>query len=154
MARPASASPAADATIREVRLADRLNRRAVACFKATHRLSTLDDEAHLAVLRQIQAQPTCTQREIANSLGYSLGKTNYCLRALIRQGAVKVRNFRNSSNKLAYAYTLTPAGLHAKMEATRRFLDRKQREFEQLQREIETLRAEMAGQSDGSCERS
>lgn len=116
-------------------------------------MNILDDEARLAVLRQIQAQPTCTQREIAKSLGYSLGKTNYCLRALIRQGAVKVRNFRNSANKLAYAYTLTPAGLHAKMEATRRFLDRKQREFEQLQQEIEVLRAEVAGHGEGQHER-
>lgn len=114
-------------------------------------MNILDDEARLAVLRQIQAQPTCTQREIARSLGYSLGKTNYCLRALIHQGAVKVRNFRNSSNKLAYAYTLTPAGLHAKMEATRRFLERKQREFEQLQQEIEALRAEVADQSEPSA---
>lgn len=84
-----------------------------------------------------------SQRELAHALGFSLGKTNYCLQALIDKGLVKARNFRNSQNKLAYAYKLTPQGIKAKVEAGIAFLRRKQREYETLQVEIEQLRQEV-----------
>lgn len=67
------------------------------------------DEAHYKLLRLIESRPDATQRELAQALGVSLGKVNYCVNALIEKGLVKARNFRNSQNKLAYAYLLTPA---------------------------------------------
>jgi EPS-associated MarR family transcriptional regulator len=107
----------------------------------------LDDGIRLAILRLLEERPEVSQRELARELGLSLGKTNYCLRALMERGWVKARNFRNSQNKLAYAYVLTPAGLRAKATATLNFLERKQREFERLQAEIARLRSEVEGQA-------
>ena len=72
----------------------------------------------------------------------SLGKVNYCLRALMAKGFVKVENYRKSSNKLAYFYVLTPSGINAKAELTRSFLARKMREYEELRAEIEQLKRE------------
>lgn len=95
------------------------------------------------LLRLLTAEPHLTQRELSLRLGMSLGKTNYSLRALIERGWIKMQNFRNSDNKLAYAYVLTPRGLHAKGSATAEFLRRKQREFVTLEREIAELRAEV-----------
>jgi EPS-associated MarR family transcriptional regulator len=103
----------------------------------------MDDELRLRLLRQLTEHPDLSQREIARQLGLSLGKTNYCLRALIDKGWVKVNNFRTSDNKLAYAYVLTPSGLRAKVNATSHFLRRKQDEFVQLEREIAELRMEV-----------
>jgi EPS-associated MarR family transcriptional regulator len=108
----------------------------------------LDDQTRYRLLRLLTEHPEMSQRELARELGLSLGKTNYCLRALIDKGWVKVRNFRNSQNKLAYAYVLTPAGLRAKATATLNFLERKQREFERLQAEIARLRSEVEGQAE------
>jgi len=84
-----------------------------------------------------------SQRELAKELGMSLGKTNYCLRAVVGKGWVKVRNFRNSANKAAYLYQLTPKGISAKARITRRFLDRKLEEYERLEQEISQLRNEV-----------
>lgn len=103
----------------------------------------MNDELRLRLLRQLTEHPELSQREIAQRLGLSLGKTNYCLRALIDKGWVKVNNFRTSSNKLAYAYVLTPSGLRAKIQATSSFLRRKQDEYLQLEREIAELREEV-----------
>jgi len=75
-------------------------------------------------------------------MGMSLGKANYCLNALIDKGLIKVRNFRNSQNKLAYAYLLTPKGIAAKTRLTAGFLKRKIAEYEALRVEIEQLRKE------------
>jgi EPS-associated MarR family transcriptional regulator len=94
-------------------------------------------------MRALEERPEVSQRELARELGLSLGKTNYCLRALIEKGWVKARNFRDSGNKLAYAYVLTPSGLRAKASATLEFLVRKQREFAALEAEIERLRLEV-----------
>jgi EPS-associated MarR family transcriptional regulator len=106
----------------------------------------MDEELRLRLLRLLTESPELSQRELAHRLGLSLGKTNYCLRALIDKGWVKANNFRNSQNKLAYAYVLTPSGLGAKASATTAFLRRKQEEFAQLEREIEQLREEVSGQ--------
>lgn len=98
------------------------------------------DETLFRVLRTLEARPETSQRELADSLGVSLGKANYCLKALVDKGLVKVRNFRNSKNKLAYAYVLTPSGVAAKAALSGRFLKRKMAEYEALRQEIEELR--------------
>ena len=103
----------------------------------------MSDDTHYQVLKLIEAQPDITQRELARRLGVSLGKTNYCLKALIDKGWIKANNFRNSHNKLAYFYVLTPKGLEQKAIITRRFLQRKMREYENLKQEIERLKREI-----------
>lgn len=100
------------------------------------------DPTSLDVLRVLADSPRRSQREVALSLGVSLGKVNYCLRALIRKGFVKAENYRKSSNKVAYLYLLTPAGMARKAELTRLFLARKVREYEALRLEIERLERE------------
>lgn len=103
-----------------------------------------NDEIRLSLMREIKDEPFVSQRELASRLSISLGKTNYCLRALISKGWVKMQNFRSNDNKLAYAYILTPAGLRAKGAATTAFLARKQVEFFTLQNEIAQLQDELA----------
>jgi MarR family transcriptional regulator, temperature-dependent positive regulator of motility len=100
------------------------------------------EETDLELLRQIDAQQAESQRDLAERLGISVGKINYCLRALIDKGWIKANNFRRADNKWAYRYLLTPAGARAKLLLTRQFLARKEREFEQLQAEIHRLRQE------------
>jgi MarR family transcriptional regulator, temperature-dependent positive regulator of motility len=103
------------------------------------------EKVELEVMRLLRARPELSQRELASSLGMSLGKVNYCLRALIQKGFVKAENYRNSDNKLAYLYLLTPSGIAAKADLTRQFLARKVREYEELRLEIERLRREAGG---------
>ena len=101
------------------------------------------EDTHLRLLRLIEARPELSQRDLARELGTSLGKVNYCLNALIDKGLVKVRNFRNSNNKLAYAYLLTPRGIESKATITVKFLKRKMAEYETLKAEIEQLKHEV-----------
>ena len=115
-------------------------------FKAESKRLTstsLQEENHLKVLRLLEANPQLSQRELADALGVSLGKTNYCLKALLGKGFVKMQSFKKSQNKLAYAYLLTPTGVTEKAGLTVRFLARKVAEFESLTLEIEALKAEM-----------
>ena len=93
-------------------------------------------------VRALHAEPALTQRQLASTLGVSIGRAHYCLRALIEKGLVKAQNYRNSRNKAAYLYLLTPRGLVAKAAMTRRFLERKMREYDALAQEIEWLRRE------------
>jgi len=102
------------------------------------------NEIHLRLLKAIETNPHATQRELAEALGVSLGKANYCLRALVDKGWVKAKNFRANTNKLAYAYLLTPAGLDAKARLTVRFLRRKITEYDALRVEIEQLQRDAA----------
>lgn len=102
----------------------------------------LHQESHLKALRLLESNPDLSQRELAKALGVSLGKANYCVRALLDKGLIKMQNFRNSDNKLGYAYLLTPAGIAAKAELTRNFLKIKTQEYEILKQEIEQLRRE------------
>ena len=102
-------------------------------------------EIHLKVLRYIEDNPEVTQRELAQELGISLGKANYCLKALIDKGLIKARNFRNSNNKRAYLYKLTPSGIDAKARISVAFLRRKMTEYEQLKAEIKQLQNEVNG---------
>ena len=103
----------------------------------------LDDDTRYRLLRLLTEHPNHSQRELASELGLSLGKTNYCLRALIARGWVKMQNFRSSNNKLAYAYVLTPTGVAAKLRSTSDFLRRKQGEYARLEHEIAELRREV-----------
>jgi MarR family transcriptional regulator, temperature-dependent positive regulator of motility len=96
-------------------------------------------------MRLLDARQKLSQREVATSLGMSLGKVNYCLKALVEKGFVKVENYRKSNNKLAYFYLLTPSGITAKAELTRDFLSRKMREYDELRVEIERLQHESEG---------
>ncbi len=96
-------------------------------------------------MRLIASRPGISQREMAAELGVSLGKANYCLRALIEKGFVKANNVRNSDNKRRYLYILTPAGIRRKAALTVAFLERKQAEYEALRREIELLSRELDG---------
>jgi MarR family transcriptional regulator, temperature-dependent positive regulator of motility len=106
------------------------------------------DSAILRVLRLLETRPRLTQREMAREMGVSLGKTNYCLRALLDKGFVKVKSFRRSSNKRGYAYLLTPEGLGAKAELARRFLTLKRQEYDALRLEIERLQQESGSASE------
>lgn len=97
----------------------------------------------LRLLREIKKSPELTQRELSSRLGISLGKVNFLLNALIRKGFVKAHNFKNSHNKKAYLYILTPHGLEEKARVTYRFLKRKMQEYERLESEIRELRKEI-----------
>ena len=101
------------------------------------------EEVRYRLLRYLEAHPDATQREIAVELGVSLGKVHYCLHALMEKGLVKVRNFKNSRNKAAYVYVLTPRGIEEKIEVAGAFLRRKIAEYDGLARQIEHLRNEV-----------
>lgn len=109
----------------------------------------LTDEVRYKLLRLLQANPEFSQRQVARALGVSLGKTNYCLKALIERGLVKATNFRNHENKLLYTYYLTPRGIEEKARVTLAFLKRKLKEHEELQAEIEQIRNEVRAIDDG-----
>jgi EPS-associated MarR family transcriptional regulator len=98
------------------------------------------DDVDYRLLKLLAEQPDASQRQLAEALGISLGKANYCIKALLDKGWVKARNFKNSKHKLAYAYVLTPSGLDAKARITARFLKRKVAEDEALKAEIEQPR--------------
>jgi EPS-associated MarR family transcriptional regulator len=102
----------------------------------------LDEETHYQVLRLLNANPEISQRDVARQLGVSLGKVNYCVRALVQKGWVKVTNFKNSHNKVAYMYLLTPRGIEQKGRLTLRFLQIKLQEYEILRAEIQQMRQE------------
>lgn len=109
----------------------------------------LDNEESLKILREIGTNPSMTQRELSSRLGLSLGKINFLVKSLIDKGHVKAENFKNSNNKSAYLYFLTPQGLEEKTRATYRFLLRKMEEYERLEEEIRQLKQE-AGVTDTS----
>ncbi len=102
----------------------------------------LTDEYKYKILKLVESQPEISQRELSKALGISLGKTNYCLKALIEKGTLKVSNFKNSKNKLAYMYLLTPSGIEEKSAITLRFLKTKIKEYEMLSEDIKSLRQE------------
>jgi EPS-associated MarR family transcriptional regulator len=103
----------------------------------------LKEEIHYHVLKHIEANPSITQRELAKELGVSVGKVNYCLKALIDKGWIKANNFKNSNKKLAYFYILTPSGMEQKAKITMNFLKRKMNDYEELKKEIEVLKNEV-----------
>ncbi|TVQ93581.1 MAG: MarR family EPS-associated transcriptional regulator [Chromatiaceae bacterium] len=106
----------------------------------------MNEDLTFQALRQLQANPQLSQRQLAKALGISLGRTHYCLRALIERGLVKVQHFRSSNNKRAYAYLLTPAGIDTKARITARFIQRNRAEYNALKAELDQLTAEAAAQ--------
>ena len=102
----------------------------------------LTEEVRYRLLKLLEPNPQLSQRDVAQELGISLGKVNYCLRALADRGWIKAANFKNSKNKTAYMYLLTPRGFEEKARVTARFLQSKMREYEALKTEIEQIRSE------------
>jgi EPS-associated MarR family transcriptional regulator len=95
-----------------------------------------DNQDHFNTLRKIKNKPNSTQRELAEDLGFSLGKLNYCLKALKSKGLVKISNFKKNPRKANYIYILTPKGIVEKSKLTINFMKRKMEEYEELKKEI------------------
>jgi len=116
------------------------------------------ESVEFELLYLLEKEPVLSQRELAERLGISIGRVNYCLKALAEKGAVKIKNFRTSKTKLRYAYVLTPKGIAKRVGLTQRFLARKLDEFERLKAQIEVLREDLldehGSQEDGSPARS
>jgi len=106
-------------------------------------MPVLSEPQRLELLKLLHEKPQMSQRDLAQAMGVSLGKANYCLRALIKKGLVKLENFRNNPNKRRYTYLLTAAGFEEKTRITMTFLKRKISEYEALEREIEQLRGDL-----------
>ena len=100
-------------------------------------------EMALQLLRLLETQPSLSQRKLAEKLDVSLGKLNYCLKALIGVGLLKIENFSRNPSKQGYLYLLTPRGFRQKSALTLQFLERKQREYEALQKEIDQLKRDV-----------
>ena len=95
-----------------------------------------DKEDHFKILRKIQNKQDFSQRDLANELGFSLGKLNYCLKALKDKGLIKIQNFKKNPKKINYIYVLTPKGISEKTRLTFNFMQRKLKEYEELKNEI------------------
>ena len=115
-------------------------------------LSQWDREDVLKILKTIKEEPALSQRELSMRLGISLGKVNYLIKALIKQGLVKVDSFKNASNKISYLYKLTPHGIEEKVRTTYYFLKRKLEEYDRLEREIIELQREISVIEDSGKE--
>ena len=96
-----------------------------------------DNQTNLNLLRLINKNPNVSQRKLATELGFSLGKLNYCLKALKDKGLIKIKNFQKNTNKLGYVYILTPKGVTQKTKLTLNFMQRKMKEYDELKSEIE-----------------
>lgn len=107
-------------------------------------MSIHQEETDYRVLRLLADNPQINQRELAGALGVSLGKINYCLKALLDRGLIKMQNFRSAESKRSYAYLLTPTGIARKADLTMRFLKHKVAEYERLRAEIDVLQSEVA----------
>jgi EPS-associated MarR family transcriptional regulator len=107
-----------------------------------------NQELEYLALKILEQQPDLTQRQLAEALGVSLGKTHYLVKSLIDVGWVKLDNFQKSNNKWGYAYLLTPMGIAEKAAITARFLVKKQREYNELQQEIAQLQKEVRHQEE------
>tara|TARA_B100000767_G_C19718539_1_gene516134 strand:+ start:839 stop:1141 length:303 start_codon:yes stop_codon:yes gene_type:complete len=95
-----------------------------------------NNQDNLNILRKIQRKSDITQRDLANELGFSLGKLNYCLKALKNKGLIKIKNFEKNKSKVSYMYLLTPKGISAKTKLTINFMKRKMAEYDELQKEL------------------
>ena len=105
-----------------------------------------DEDAAVALLRLLDEHPEYSQRQLAQELGVSLGKTHYLLKALLGKGWVKAQNFQRSDRKLGYLYRLTPTGIQHRLKLTQSFLARKEIEYVRLRSQISALRKEVASQ--------
>ena len=106
------------------------------------RQARIQEDTHFRIMRILELDPDVTQRELAQQLGISVSGLNYCLKALIEKGLVKIKNFSHSKNKFGYAYVLTPRGISEKTSLAKRFLERKLAEYEALKKEIAVLKKE------------
>ena len=95
-----------------------------------------DSEDHFEILRKIEKDPKSSQRKLAYELGFSLGKLNYCLKALQQKGFIKIENFKKNPNKLNYLYMITPKGISEKTKLTVSFMKRKMKEYDELKKEL------------------
>ena len=96
-----------------------------------------DNQDHFNVLRRIHKKPDSSQRELAEDLGFSLGKLNYCLKALQDKGLVKIKNFQKKKNKITYMqYMITPTGISERTKLTINFMKRKMKEYDELKKEL------------------
>ena len=95
-----------------------------------------NNQDHLEILRKIEKKPNSTQRELADELGFSLGKLNYCIKALQNKGLVIIENFKKNPNKINYFYVLTPAGIATKTKLTINFMKKKMKEYDELKKEL------------------
>ena len=95
-----------------------------------------NNQDHFEVLRKVQQKPGSTQRELAEELGFSLGKLNYCVKALQTKGLLKIKNFKRNPNKINYIYVLTPKGISEKTKLTINFMKRKIQEYDELKKEL------------------
>ena len=95
-----------------------------------------DNQDYLNILRKINSENGISQRGLAKELGFSLGKLNYCLKALKEKGLIKLKNFKNNKRKLNYIYILTPKGISEKTKLTINFMERKMKEYDELKREL------------------
>ena len=118
----------------------------IALAYMTSRQAQIQEDTYFRVMRILQENPDLTQRELAGKLGVSVGGLNYCLKALMEKGWVKMQNFSHSKNKFGYVYLLTPSGIAEKAELTSHFLKRKMYEYEALKAEIESLKSEFEKQ--------
>ena len=110
-----------------------------------NRRAKLKEDTNFRVMRLLEENPDLTQRELAERLGISVGGLNYCLKALMQKGMVKMKNFAHSKNKFGYVYMLTPIGMAEKAAITQRFLRRKLEEYESLKAEINALKQDLSG---------
>lgn len=113
-----------------------------------------EEELDYKLLRALEENPEKSQRELAREMELSLGKVNYALKALVQRGMIKVRNFKNSKNKVAYLYKLTPSGIEQKAHLTMAFLHRKMAEYDELKKEIEDLEKEALRQKNHDAQKS
>lgn len=132
----------------------RFTRRAVAVVRAvsvdpmvSDKIAQQREDVHFRVLRLLESRPDASQREIAEELGVSLGAINFCVKALIDKGHIKLANFKASKNKLGYVYVLTPEGIAHRAQLAAGFIRRKMAEFETIQAELDQLRGEFAAKS-------
>ena len=113
--------------------------------------NSIEQDTHFRVLKLLEENPHLSQRELADRLGMSLGKSNYLLRALIEKGHVKIEALKRSGDKLnKIAYLLTPEGFQSRLSMTRNYLERKRKEFDALKHEIESLSSELPATDAGN----
>lgn len=108
-----------------------------------NQLKNIDLDLHFRILHLLEDNPDISQREIAKKLGISLGGANYCLKALIDIGHIKIQNFNKNPKKIGYLYLLTPKGISEKVRLTSGFLKRKMSEYQALRKEIDSLQSSL-----------
>lgn len=121
--------------------------------RSTVERRSMVDSSHYQILKTLETEPDISQRELAKKMEISVGKVNYCVKALLEKGFIKATNFKNSKNKIGYTYFLTPKGIRQKTLLTQRFLERKVKEYESLEQEIRALKAELKEKDDPASQR-